>query len=122
MKIAVPTNNNAVDNHFGHCNHFTIFEIENNKIVKETKLEPGVSCGCKSNLVNDLKTYGVEVLLVGQIGQGAVDKITNSQIKVIRGCSGNVEKVVTDYLEKKLTDSFIVCSPHSHDNGQQCNH
>ena len=27
MKIAVPTRGGAVDNHFGHCDHYTIFTI-----------------------------------------------------------------------------------------------
>ena len=32
MKIAVPTRDERVDDHFGHCDHYTIFTIENDKI------------------------------------------------------------------------------------------
>ena len=28
MKIAVPTRDERVDDHFGHCDHYTIFTIE----------------------------------------------------------------------------------------------
>jgi len=38
MKIAVPTTqNNLVDAHFGHCEFYTIFTIDNNKILKAKK-------------------------------------------------------------------------------------
>ncbi|MBP5588908.1 MAG: dinitrogenase iron-molybdenum cofactor biosynthesis protein, partial [Bacteroidales bacterium] len=34
MKIAVPTKENEmVDEHFGHCSFYTIYDIENKKIV-----------------------------------------------------------------------------------------
>jgi len=29
MKIAVPTKNEMVDSHFGHCEYYTIFTIDN---------------------------------------------------------------------------------------------
>ena len=31
MKIAIPTRDNQVDDHFGHCDHYTIYTIENNQ-------------------------------------------------------------------------------------------
>ena len=34
MKIALPSNGTEVDEHFGHCQCFTIFEVDDeNKIV-----------------------------------------------------------------------------------------
>lgn len=39
MKIAVPTRNNMVDEHFGHCDHYTVFTIENNDIAKSEVIE-----------------------------------------------------------------------------------
>ena len=35
MKVAVPTRDERVDDHFGHCDHYTIFTIEDNKVVLE---------------------------------------------------------------------------------------
>jgi predicted Fe-Mo cluster-binding NifX family protein len=41
MKIAVPTRDNVVDNHFGHCAYYTIYTVEDNKVVgKETMPSP----------------------------------------------------------------------------------
>ena len=31
MKVAVPTRDGRVDDHFGHCDHYTIYTIENNE-------------------------------------------------------------------------------------------
>lgn len=40
--------------------------------------------------------------------------LTTHHIKVIRGCSGNIQEVTTDYLSGKLTDSGVGCSSHEH--------
>ena len=33
MKVAVPTRDERVDDHFGHCDHYTIFTIEDNELI-----------------------------------------------------------------------------------------
>ena len=38
MKIAVPTREGRVDDHFGHCDHYTIYTIENNAVVATEEL------------------------------------------------------------------------------------
>lgn len=39
MKIALPSRQNQIDEHFGHCDHFTVFTInEQNKIAAEEKI------------------------------------------------------------------------------------
>ena len=41
MKIALPSNGTHVDEHFGHCQCFTIFDVDNeNTIVAEETLTP----------------------------------------------------------------------------------
>ena len=30
-KIAIPTRDNVVDDHFGHCDHYTIISVDDNK-------------------------------------------------------------------------------------------
>ena len=46
--------------------------------------------------------------------QGALNVLTTHHIKVIRGCSGNILDIATDYLNGKLTDSGVGCSSHEH--------
>ena len=71
-------------------------------------------CGCKSNIAGELENMGVSVMLAGNMGQGALNVLTAHNIKVIRGCSGNILDVATDYLNGKLIDSGVGCSSHAH--------
>ena len=38
MKIAAPTREGHVDNHFGHCDHYTIYTIEDKQIISREQL------------------------------------------------------------------------------------
>lgn len=118
MKIAVPSKNlfakvNVVDDHFGHCQFYTIFSIENNKIVEESTLPSPQGCGCKSNIAYTLQEMGVTLMLAGNMGEGAKNVLANCNINVIRGCSGNVTDLVNDYLQGKISDSGETCNHHS---------
>ncbi len=33
MKIALPTRQNVIDDHFGHCEYYTLFTINDNKEI-----------------------------------------------------------------------------------------
>ena len=112
MKIAVPTRDNVVDNHFGHCAYYTIYTIEDNKVTAKETLPSPQGCGCKSNIAPILHNMGVEVMLAGNMGEGAKSKLNAHNIDVIRGCSGNVDELVQLYLEGKVSDSGMGCSEH----------
>ena len=119
--IAVPTRGNKVDDHFGHCEFYTILSIsEKNEIIQSEILESPIGCGCKSDIATTLKEKNVSLMLAGNIGQGAITKLSASGINVIRGCSGSVDQVVTNYLSGKIEDNGETCS-HHHD-GHECSH
>jgi predicted Fe-Mo cluster-binding NifX family protein len=122
MKIAVPTTSaNTVDRHFGHCEFYTIFTISDQKAILNTEiLASPAGCGCKSNISVQLKELGVTVLLAGNMGNGAVNVISNQGIRVVRGCEGEINKVVVNYLGGKIDDSGESCS--HHEEGHECNH
>ena len=49
MKVAVPTRNKVVDDHFGHCEAYTVFTVDaNNNIEKAEMLPSPQGCGCIS--------------------------------------------------------------------------
>lgn len=115
MKIALPSVNDMVDGHFGHCESFTVFTLdENNRIVNEERLVPPPGCGCKSNIVPQLADLGVKVMLAGNMGQGAVNMLEAHGISVIRGCEGPLRKVVNSWLAGQIADSGLGCSEHGH--------
>ena len=113
MKIALPSYRNQVDEHFGHCEYFTVFTIdENKKILAEETIKPPAGCGCKSDIASILAQMGVKVMLAGNMGQGAVNVLGANGIQVLRGCSGDVKTVAENWLFGSLKDSGIACAQH----------
>lgn len=124
MKIAVPTTGNVVNDHFGQCEEYTIFSIDNNKKIINIEMLPSPQgCGCKSNIASILKQKGVSAMLAGNMGSGAMNVLSNNGIEVYRGCSGNVHQVTEAFLQGKIFDSGEGCHQHEeHGNEHQCNH
>ena len=111
MKIAVPvTGSNQIDSHFGHCEFYNVYSIsENNEISEVKRIASSQGCGCKSNIANTLAADGVELMLAGGIGEGAINVLNFSGISVIRGCSGDATEVVNNtYSVKYLTVEALV--------------
>jgi len=119
MKIALPSNENKVDSHFGHCEYFIVFTVDENKsIISEEIIESPPGCGCKSNIAQTLAQMGVKIMLAGNMGEGAVNVLRYHGIQVLRGCSGDVRTVADKWIEGNLADSGIGC--HEHHDG--CHH
>ena len=115
MKIALPSHQNQVDEHFGHCEYFTVFTTDDNKkILSEEIITPPPGCGCKSDIALILAQMGVKYMLAGNMGQGAVNILGMNGIEVLRGCSGNVREVVQKWLSGSLADSGLSCAQHEH--------
>lgn len=125
MKIAVPTKqDNQIDNHFGHCEFYTIYTISDiNEILTKTILKSPQGCGCKSNIAYDLAELDVKIMLAGGIGDGAVNKLASQNIQVVRNCKGDVQKLIEDYLAGNIQDGGSNCAAHGHEEeGHVCNH
>lgn len=119
MKIAVPTRNGCVDDHFGHCESYTIYTAdESNNIIGTESLPSPQGCGCKSNIASVLRDMGVTVMLAGNMGAGALNKLSGHGIKVYRGCSGDTAAVAASFLAGSITDSGEACK--AHDGDHQC--
>ena len=116
MKVALPSRENQIDSHFGHCDYFTVFTIDETtkKILSQEKLKSPQGCGCKSNVAQLLAEMGVTTMLAGNMGEGAVNVLNHAGIEVYRGCSGRVEQVVQQWLDGSLTDSGDACHEHEH--------
>ena len=111
-RISMQRNGVQEDDHFGHCDHYTIFTIEENKVVSRETLASPQGCGCKSGIAADLQELGVVMMLAGNMGEGAKSKLNAHNINVIRGCSGNVDELVKSYLDGNVSDSGVGCSEH----------
>ena len=116
MKIALPSRQDMIDDHFGHCEYFTVFTIDDNsrEITAQEILASPEGCGCKSNIAYILSDMGVTVMLAGNMGDGAVNVLKSAGIEVLRGCSGDVREVALTWLKGSLTDSGDSCREHEH--------
>lgn len=119
MKIAIPARDGQVDDHFGHCDHFVVYLVEEGAVKRAERLDSPVGCGCKSDIAATLKELGVELLLAGNMGQGAVGKLAEQGIRVVRGCAGPLDAVLADWLAGKIKDAGLVCLGHD---GHLCAH
>ena len=116
MKIAVASDNGQVTGHFGHCESFIVFDTDGKKIVKsEVVPNPGHKPGFLPNFLNDL---GVNVIISGGMGGGAVDIFNEKDIEVILGAEGDAKETVELYLDGKLKSTGSIC--HQHDHADEC--
>lgn len=59
MKIAIPTKENMVDDHFGHCEYYTVLTIgQDNQILSSEMIPSPQGCGCKSDIAGGIGEYG----------------------------------------------------------------
>jgi predicted Fe-Mo cluster-binding NifX family protein len=82
-KLAMPLENGLLAQHFGHSREFAFFEIEDNKIKKEYRLEPPPHA--EGTIPRWLAQNAVTDILVGGIGPKAVEILYNNGINVYVG-------------------------------------
>ncbi|MDR3585944.1 MAG: NifB/NifX family molybdenum-iron cluster-binding protein [Desulfosporosinus sp.] len=112
MKIAVASVNGMVTEHFGYCESFNIYDAENNQIAKKESIpNPGHKPGFLPNFLNDM---GVNVIIAGGMGGGAVTIFNEKGIEVITGAKGSAEAAANSYLQGVLKSTGSICHEHQH--------
>ena len=110
MRYAVPIINGKVSEHFGHCSHFALFDVDEtgNVIMKrEIVASPGHEPGV---LPAWLAEEGVSVVIASGMGTRAQGLFRENRIQVATGTLGdNPEKVVLDYIRGTLVTSDNPC-------------
>jgi predicted Fe-Mo cluster-binding NifX family protein len=113
MKIAVACEGKTITEHFGHCETFAIFEAQGTQIAsKQFVPNPGHRPGFLPVFLHE---KGVNVIISGGMGGGAVDIFNEKGIEVITGASGDAETAANNYLQGKLKSTGSVCHQHSHE-------
>lgn len=118
MKIAIATEGTNVSGHFGKCENFTIVEIENSNV--KSKAVINASGNQHGLLPAFLASNNVNVVIAGGMGEGARQNLISNNIEIISGASGNIEEVISAYLNGSLKSNDSGCSghEHSHDHGE----
>jgi len=111
MKVAVAAQGDQVSQHFGYCELFRIYTIENKAVVKvEDVKNPGHRPGY---LPVFLKENGVNVIIAGGMGGSAVDLFNENGIEVIMGNLGPTEDIISKYIAGKLESTGSACHDHT---------
>ncbi|MFC2045509.1 NifB/NifX family molybdenum-iron cluster-binding protein [Chloroflexota bacterium] len=110
MRYAVPVSGGGLSAHFGHCENFALFDVEDEErriirkeLVPAPEHQPGL-------LPEWLAEQGVSVVIADGMGLRAQSLFNESNIEVVVGaCENDPEKAVLMYLDGNLVTGDNVC-------------
>ena len=110
MRYAVPVSDNRVSQHFGHCEHFALIDVDE-KTKKIIKKEMVTSPGHQPGLLPGwLAEHGVSFVIAGGMGSRAQGLFQQNRIAVVIGAmETDPEKAVLSYLNGQLTTGENIC-------------
>jgi len=110
MRYAVPIVDGKLTEHFGHCSHFALFDVDETKsaiIKREIVASPGHEPGV---LPTWLAEEGVSIVIAGGMGSRAQGIFRQNRIEVVIGTlEDDPEKAVLDYLSGTLATGDNLC-------------
>lgn len=97
--------------HFGHTEHFKLYEVENGNILYTQIVDTnGEGHGALAGLLTRLQA---DVLICGGIGTGAQNALQEAGISFFGGVTGNADEAVRAYLSGTLSyDPDVHCDHH----------
>ena len=124
MKIAIPSADEKLCGHFGHCEYFTFVEInpETKEIINIEKKVPEEGISCQS--ASWIATQGANIILAGGMGGRPMAIFAQNGVKVIAGCPElEIETVVNQFLNDSLALGKNSCGGehhhcHGHNHGE----
>ncbi len=109
MKIAVASNDGQVAEHFGHCGTFLVLDTQTGQFTDVPN--PGHKPGFLPNFLADL---GVDAIVAGGMGAGAIEIFNARNIRVLTGAQGDARAAAEACSRGELASSGSVCQEHAH--------
>ena len=108
MRIAIPTFDGKLCMHFGHCQHFTLVDVEDEEIKNvEATTPPPHAPGV---LPAWLHEQGATIIIASGMGMRAQKLFTQNDIEVFVGAPIlEPEELVKQYLSGKLELGSNIC-------------
>lgn len=113
MRVATTYDNGNIFMHFGRSEQFKIYDIQDSKVLNEQVVGTGgTGHGALAGL---LANGGVDALICGGIGGGAINALTQAGIKVYAGAQGNCDACVEALIAGTLAQTGeATCDCHGH--------
>jgi predicted Fe-Mo cluster-binding NifX family protein len=109
MRVALSTDGESVSAHFGRCPHFTLVEIENDRVTDRKIVDnPGHVPG---EIPKFLQGLGVQCVISGGMGPRARALFEERGITTFVGVSGPVSAAIEEFAAGRLTDGESPCRP-----------
>ena len=109
MTIAIPVSEGRLSSHFGRCEQFALFNVEDNAIKGRQDLdppphEPGA-------FPRWLKENGVSLVIAGGMGRRAQDFFRAAGVEIVSGAEPESPEVVLEqYLGGSLKTTENTCN------------
>lgn len=100
MILAACYDNGEVFQHYGETKAFKLYNIEDGKILNTSILESGEYS--HKTLATLLHLNKVDALICGNLGTHAVLTLTNENIEILNGLSGNCDELALEYIKGNL--------------------
>jgi predicted Fe-Mo cluster-binding NifX family protein len=112
MRVAIVLENDKISQHFGKSNCIGIYEV-NQSVSLMHKIEGFTHehGGIPTRILEEK----VDVVICGNLGAQAKQKMMNQGIKVISGVSGNVDEVLLKFKNDELISSIDTCQDGNHE-------
>ena len=119
MKIAVTYENGQIFQHFGHTEQFKIYTVKDGQLISSEVVNTnGSGHGALSGFLTDM---GVDTLICGGIGGGAINALTEAGIKLFGGVSGAADEAVNSLINGTLMyNPDVHCSHHESGAAHTC--
>mgnify|MGYP000915585430 CR=1 FL=1 len=118
-RIAIALEGEKISQHFGHTEQFCIIEKDSGKFMNAGNIS--IQNGDCHSIPLFLQQHQINRLVVGGIGQGAVQRLQQANIEVIYGVQGNLTSVIEALEQDTLTSTDSLCTGHGHGEGG-CHH
>ena len=110
MKIAIPVTGGRISAHFGHCEEFTIFDVDpdGKKITgQQSLIPPAHEPGALPKWLSGLK---VDLVIAGGMGQRAQQLFEQNNVDLIVGATDNTsQELIEQYMNNRLQSGTNIC-------------
>lgn len=125
MRVATTYDNGNIFMHFGRSEQFKIYDIQDGKVLNEQVVGTGGTG--HGALVGLLTNGGVDTLICGGIGGGAINALTQAGITVYAGARGSCDACVEALIAGTLAQTgeatcgcHVHDHEHTHEHGESC--